>query len=167
MSTPEARKRAQQRFHERNPGYRAEMLRRYRERYPEKARESSAKYAAKPGAKAARGRAWREINPERDYHRRRRTTVIGDIHEIEAWMRVLENDPCAYCGDPGGEIDHIVALARGGVHSTGNLAGACKSCNSSKHTTDLLRFMLRKAGHLTQRATVHASPSATGGPVTA
>jgi len=129
-------------------------MKRYRERNPEKARESTAKYAAKPevkAAKAIRMKAWRGANPERsrqyvrDYQRRRRSTVVGDIREIEAWMRVLECDPCVYCGGPGGEIDHIVALARGGNHSVDNLTGACKSCNSSKQTAGLLRFMLRQA----------------------
>jgi 5-methylcytosine-specific restriction endonuclease McrA len=154
MSTPEARKRAQQMFHERHPEYRAEALRRYRERHPEAARDSTARYAAKPvvkAAKAARMKAWREADPERtrryarDYQRRRRQVVVGDIREIQAWMRVVERDPCAYCGNPGGEVDHIVALATGGTHSVDNLTGACKSCNSGKHTADLLRFMLRKA----------------------
>lgn len=60
-------------------------------------------------------------------------------------MRVLENDPCSYCGGSGGEIDHIVPLAKGGTHSIDNLTGACKSCNSSKHITNLLLFMLRQA----------------------
>lgn len=44
----------------------------------------------------------------------------------------LLNKPCAYCGGPGGSIDHIVPLARGGTNDRSNLASACIPCNSAK-----------------------------------
>ena len=156
MSTPEARRRAQERFHERHPGYRAEAMKRYRARNPEKAAEHTRRYASTQEAKAMkaeRNRRWRERNPERvrelsrDYQRRRSAAVVGNLAELEAWMRVVEGDPCSYCGAVGGEIEHVVPLSRGGSHSVDNLAGACKSCNSSKHARPLLAFLFSRFSH--------------------
>lgn len=43
---------------------------------------------------------------------------------------------CAYCGarppDAALEIDHIVALAKGGTNDIVNLTAACRRCNSGK-----------------------------------
>ncbi len=48
--------------------------------------------------------------------------------------RILERDPvCTICGSqPATEVDHIVAKAKGGDDSDGNLRGACRHCHSSK-----------------------------------
>lgn len=47
---------------------------------------------------------------------------------------------CTYCGAPGTdaelEIDHIIAVARGGSHHISNLTTACRACNSSKGAGD-------------------------------
>ena len=50
---------------------------------------------------------------------------------IKEWAR-LRQGKCTYCGQPGGEVDHIIPLARGGSHSIGNLTSSCRKCNSSK-----------------------------------
>lgn len=59
-----------------------------------------------------------------------------------AYYHALKADPCAYCGEPAGSIDHIDPSSRGGTNEHDNLTGACTSCNSSKHSTPLLRHML-------------------------
>ncbi|GAC1375750.1 MAG: hypothetical protein NVSMB4_04140 [Acidimicrobiales bacterium] len=41
---------------------------------------------------------------------------------------------CAYCTAPPTSVDHVVPLSRGGTNWEGNLAPACRSCNSSKGT---------------------------------
>lgn len=50
--------------------------------------------------------------------------------------RILERDnyTCAYCGARGVrlEVDHIVAVSRGGSHGDDNLTAACVPCNRSK-----------------------------------
>lgn len=58
---------------------------------------------------------------------------------------VVLNDPCSYCGGPGGTIDHIEAVTRGGTSDWTNLAAACMSCNARKHNRSLLSFLLRTA----------------------
>lgn len=70
-------------------------------------------------------------------HGRRRTGNV-DL----AWVEVLKFDPCSYCGNPGGTLDHVIPLVGGGEHSEDNLVGACRSCNSSKWAHSLLFFLL-------------------------
>jgi 5-methylcytosine-specific restriction endonuclease McrA len=45
-----------------------------------------------------------------------------------------DGERCRYCGTDGGpfDIDHIVPLARGGLHAMENLGVACATCNRSK-----------------------------------
>ena len=50
---------------------------------------------------------------------------------------------CAYCGGRDGlSLDHLIPRCRGGSDEGENLVWACRSCNSSKHGRDLLRWML-------------------------
>lgn len=59
---------------------------------------------------------------------------------------IIRKDPCAYCGGPAGEVDHIEPLKRGGSSEWDNLGPACRSCNSSKHATPLLAYLLGRNG---------------------
>lgn len=45
-----------------------------------------------------------------------------------------DNYTCSYCGAHGVklECDHIVPVARGGLHEDSNLTTACRACNRSK-----------------------------------
>ena len=58
------------------------------------------------------------------------------------WLAVLRKDTCPYCFGPGGSLDHVQPLINGGIDAVDNLAGICRSCNSSKGSKDLLQFML-------------------------
>ncbi|WP_203620386.1 HNH endonuclease [Streptomyces sp. SID8499] len=49
-----------------------------------------------------------------------------------------------YCDAPGGTVDHVIPLSRGGQHAEGNLVPACKSCNSSKGDKLLIEWLLVK-----------------------
>jgi len=60
------------------------------------------------------------------------------------WERTLRGDPCAYCGGPGGTLDHIEPTAEGGANRMANLTGACDRCNQAKGTTSLLAFLLER-----------------------
>lgn len=56
---------------------------------------------------------------------------------------------CTYCGVRGAlEIDHVVPISRGGAHSIGNLAPACRTCNASKSD----RFLTEWRAGLTRPA---------------
>jgi 5-methylcytosine-specific restriction endonuclease McrA len=58
-------------------------------------------------------------------------------------LKRLQQSPCLYCGSTQLiEIDHIIPIARGGRHSIGNLAPACRACNRNK--TDYLLMEWRK-----------------------
>lgn len=54
---------------------------------------------------------------------------------------------CAYCGIGFDEaeftIDHIVPRSKGGSNKDHNLLAACRSCNTSKNTSDLDVFRWR------------------------
>jgi 5-methylcytosine-specific restriction endonuclease McrA len=125
---------------------------------PEKVREesnrSSRRYYFRSGkAKVDREQErervaeWTRRNPEkvRDKVRRRRSRLAGTRVEVDAaWLEVLDADKCAYCGGPGGTVDHIVPLFAGGDFVPDNLTGACRSCNSTKHTKSLLIYLLTR-----------------------
>lgn len=87
-----------------------------------------------------RVRAWRSANPEYDRDRAARRRAAGG-KVARHWLAVLARDPCSYCGQPGGAIDHVVPIALGGVHDHTNVVGACGSCNSRKGARSLLNFL--------------------------
>lgn len=57
-----------------------------------------------------------------------RAEEIERIGEVQGWR-------CRICGKPiraGWEVDHVLALARGGRHEVGNLQLLCGGCNRRK-----------------------------------
>lgn len=113
----------------------------YRETNPEKVRAAQARWFDKNREReSARAVEWARQNPERKraIDRRRYVARVTGTRpalraETEAMIATLLTLPCSYCGTTGKvEIDHIIPLSRGGLHEPGNLAAACKSCNSSK-----------------------------------
>lgn len=53
--------------------------------------------------------------------------------------------PCFYCGSKQNQtIDHVVAIARGGTDSIGNLITACKSCNSRKRQLTIMEWRIKQ-----------------------
>lgn len=58
---------------------------------------------------------------------------------------VRDNFTCAYCGNRGTTIDHVVPRALGGPNSYENCVAACFSCNQKKadHTLESLGWKLR------------------------
>lgn len=47
---------------------------------------------------------------------------------------------CAYCPELASTIDHVVPLVLGGTNVEGNLAPACRRCNSSKSSRLLVEW---------------------------
>ena len=52
------------------------------------------------------------------------------------WQRlrreVLAQQPYCFCGAVATEVDHIIALNRGGTNDRSNLIARCKRCHSAK-----------------------------------
>jgi 5-methylcytosine-specific restriction endonuclease McrA len=74
-----------------------------------------------------------------------RRDVLRRWEELEWWS-------CTYCdcgfdGKVVPEVDHILPLARGGLHEWANLAPSCASCNRSKGDQDVSQWLVKTAGH--------------------
>ena len=86
-----------------------------------------------------------------DCQHRTRSTTYHDRDDIGRpnlgtmdYYKALRADPCAYCGRPGGEIDHIHARSNGGEDGWENYSGICKTCNARKGRRSVLNFMLAR-----------------------
>ncbi len=71
---------------------------------------------------------------EADLQRERRKA--REMRQTQWWKRKCALGICHYCGSrvPARELtmDHIVPIARGGKSTKGNVAPACKTCNTQK-----------------------------------
>lgn len=86
---------------------------------------------------------YRAANRHKETERRHvRRALAPFTAEDRDYALIVVNDPCVYCGGPGGTLEHIVPVTAGGTNEWANLAGACMSCNSSKNNKSLLDFML-------------------------
>lgn len=93
---------------------------------------------------------------------RRRDGVLPDASTID-YVDIIQDDPCVYCGQPTGHIDHIIPRRDGGPTVWENLAPTCAGCNYAKHTKSVLGFMLRRVtegGDADDRADPHRLDSA-------
>lgn len=120
--------------------------------HPEKTRQATAKWrethpdkveAYKPIA-LEQSKAWRKAHPEyaraavKRRRARKRAVPRADLTHTQ-WVMIQEAQDhcCAYCGKRcKGHLtqDHITPLSQGGAHTLHNVVGACRSCNSRKHT---------------------------------
>lgn len=85
------------------------------------------------------------------YHRAWRAANRPDIVEFKKggpesleYAQMIDSDPCVYCGGKSSAIDHIRPVAKGGMGNWDNLAPICTGCNSSKHSKDVLHFLIRR-----------------------
>lgn len=62
------------------------------------------------------------------------------------YRRIVQRDPCSYCGGPGGTKDHIIPKPSnsGPINEAENLTGACRPCNTVKGHLDLLGFLFER-----------------------
>jgi len=68
-------------------------------------------------------------------HARQRTLLL------RIWK--IQEKSCIYCFKKADTVDHIIPLARGGTNQEGNLAPACRQCNSSKHSSLISEWKVR------------------------
>lgn len=90
---------------------------------------------------AERTKAWRLNNLDAaraiKRNRRSRESAGGETVSAEQWKSVLDRfgGKCAKCGSRESvEMDHVVPLARGGLHTPENTQPLCRSCNRRKST---------------------------------
>lgn len=120
-----------------------ERTRAWRQRNPDRAKEHKRTwYEGNKDAHNRYARERRRTSRGRAEHAarerlRKRSLPVGTVD----YMEVLSADPCSYCGEIGGTVDHIEPLARGGAASWQNLTAACRKCNASKNARSLLVFL--------------------------
>ena len=83
-----------------------------------------------------------------DSRRRRAKLKANGIFKIsKKELAKLLAKPCFYCGTKERiTIDHVIAIARGGTDSIGNLVPACKSCNSQKRDLTITEWRKKREG---------------------
>jgi hypothetical protein len=59
-----------------------------------------------------------------------------------AWLRYMLGDPCVYCGREADSTEHVMPASKGGPNHWGNLARACRDCNSSRSSHPFIVWML-------------------------
>lgn len=139
------------------PKYAAKSKRYYTENY-EAVRAQMRGYRQRNITKArAETEAWQKANPERfatsKRNRRARKKQAAGSHSAADISDIfkLQRGLCGYCqaslrrNTP--QVDHIVALARGGSNDRRNLQLLCRPCNTAKHATDPIVFA-RRLGRL-------------------
>jgi 5-methylcytosine-specific restriction endonuclease McrA len=94
-------------------------------------------------------RKWEQANPDsrrNKLHRYRARAAANEVFVlIPKELAKIYASPCFFCGATFGiEADHIIARARGGRHSIGNLMPLCRSCNASKSNKTIMEFRLWK-----------------------
>lgn len=62
-------------------------------------------------------------------------------------MWQTQSRSCWACPERPTTIDHLIPLSRGGTNYEGNLAPACKSCNSSKGSLLIVEWRWRRGWH--------------------
>lgn len=105
----------------------------------------AARYERDPAAVLKRNKTYRTtergrlVNRMVSKRRRARKANAECVHisltELQA-LHVRFDGMCAWCPSHGTTLDHVVPLARGGMHAIGNLVPCCSSCNSKKNARD-------------------------------
>jgi 5-methylcytosine-specific restriction endonuclease McrA len=76
------------------------------------------------------------LSEETEKHKRKEKEKGKKLRASQWWRNKIAPGICQYCGGkfPPDELtmDHIVPLSRGGKSAPGNVAPACKECNTKK-----------------------------------
>jgi len=121
-------------------------------------------YAANTNARKAGISAWQRKNPRKvavycAARRARLRTAAGSFTSDDIRLLFEQQDGCCFYCDGllgrGFHVDHKVPLSRGGSNWPSNLALACASCNTQKHTMTSEQYLVfRRMRGLCTRSTV-------------
>ena len=144
-NNPERAKEHARRTYQKNKEKRLESGRRYRKENAAKVREFKRRWERNNPDKASK---WKKNNPEavqqivRECHRRRRAQKRNQggvvSRNIDALLMERQKSRCVApgCGvslaKTGHHLDHIIPLAKGGMHEDANLQLLCPPCNHQK-----------------------------------
>lgn len=94
----------------------------------------------------AKSKKRRHLQIAADTRRRNARKKANGIYLVtKKELECLNRGPCFYCGSTQRiTIDHIIAIARGGTDSIGNLVPACKSCNSQKRQLTIMEWRKKR-----------------------
>lgn len=117
------------RKHEKEPRYKARTI-----RYWQSAKGKAVKakkdrrYAITPGGKFSKHKT--------EIKRKHQIKTSDCTLTRKQWQEIKEahNHTCAYCGRKMErlEMDHIIPLSKGGIHTAANIVPACRTCNAKK-----------------------------------
>ena len=135
----------------------------YREKNPDKVKLTNQKSRANRAEKIkVEKKIWRDTNRDKvNAQKRARRAANADRYRELARAHYEQNKETAinnaarraatkkqasiYLGSSELiEIDHVIPLARGGSHSIGNLAPACRSCNRTKSDLFVMEWKIRE-----------------------
>jgi len=102
---------------------------------------------------AAYGANWIKENPEKNRAKRARRRALqnkASVYELpKKYIERLYKQSCVYCGSQNLiEMDHVIPLDKGGNHSIGNIAPACRACNRSKGNKTVMEWRKSQLGNI-------------------
>lgn len=131
-----------------NKPARSEKFRRWSEKHAEQRRaDVQAWRASNPEKVKASHKAWRKANPEKDrsYRKHRGQPLIEDLSPglIDKLLSQQGGKCACPCRQPlmSYHVDHILAIAKGGLHADENIQLLTPRCNLLKSTKDNAAFM--------------------------
>jgi len=83
------------------------------------------------------------VNKDQTRKARKKNQLGPNPPATEQLVELLQK-PCVYCGKKSEHIDHIIPLAKGGLHDITNVIGACGRCNKqkgAKHLSEWLTYL--------------------------
>jgi 5-methylcytosine-specific restriction endonuclease McrA len=90
---------------------------------------------------------WYDLSGDKAHIARERKRA-QELKHSQWWKNILAKGLCQYCGKRFSPkeltMDHIVAVARGGTSTKGNVVPACHSCNQSKKLSTPVEEALKK-----------------------
>ncbi len=69
-------------------------------------------------------------------------------YQREEWSVVLRRDPCVYCGERGGTVEHV--NPRGPRSPVSNGVGACEKCNGERGSVPLIYYLIWRSTDRTE-----------------